>query len=196
MGRTDTRERILDEAEQLMGARGYSGFSYQDISKPLGIRNAAVHYHFPAKADLGVAVIQRYRDMVAAAWEDFRAGRSTARQQFDGYLKIFTQEAVKKQTLCPMGVLTADYFNLPEEMLEAGAKLKREVLDWLTEILSAGRKSGDFRFEGEAGMQALMIMATLQGARQMARMIGTNAMFSIIARLRERLVVETGEQAA
>jgi TetR/AcrR family transcriptional repressor of nem operon len=196
MVRTDTRERILDEAEQLMGARGYSGFSYQDISKPLGIRNAAVHYHFPTKADLGVAVIQRYRDMLAAAWKDFRAGRTTPQQQFDGYLKIFTHEAVSNRTLCPMGVLTADYFNLPDPMLEAGAKLKREVLEWLTEILAAGRECEEFRFEGGPEQKALMIMATLQGARQMARMIGNDAMLSIITRLREDLVIDAGEQAA
>jgi len=196
MGRTDTRERILDEAEHLMGARGYSGFSYQDISKPLGIRNAAIHYHFPTKADLGVAVIQRYRDMLAAAWKEFRAGRTTPQEQFDGYLRIFTHEAVHNQTLCPMGVLTADYFNLPDPMLEAGAKLKREVLEWLTEILAAGRDSDEFRFDGGPQEKALMVMATLQGARQMARMIGTEAMLSIVARLRAELVVDTGERAA
>ena len=78
MTRTDTRERILDEAERLMGARGYSGFSYQDISRPLGIRNAAIHYHFPAKADLGLAVIERYRAILHTADADFRAGRVAA----------------------------------------------------------------------------------------------------------------------
>jgi len=179
-----------------MGARGYSGFSYQDISKPLGIRNAAIHYHFPTKADLGVAVIQRYRDMLAAAWKEFRAGRTTPQEQFDGYLKIFTHEAVHNQTLCPMGVLTADYFNLPDPMLEAGAKLKREVLEWLTEVLAAGRDSGEFRFDGGPQEKALMVMATLQGARQMARMIGTEAMLSIVARLRAELVMDTGKRAA
>lgn len=196
MTRTDTRERILDEAEQLMGARGYSGFSYQDIARPLGIRNAAIHYHFPNKADLGVAVIQRYRDMLAAAWKDFRAGRTSPRQQFDGYLHIFTHEAVRNQTLCPMGVLTADYFNLPDSMLEAGTTLKREVLEWLAEILASGRDSGDFRFEGNPEDEALMVMATLQGARQMARMIGTDAMMAIVTRLRSDLVADAGDRAA
>ena len=55
----DTRTSILNLAEKLIRTRGYHAFSYQDISKPLKIKNAAVHYHFPAKADLGLAVIQR-----------------------------------------------------------------------------------------------------------------------------------------
>ena len=28
----------------------------------LGVKNAAIHYHYPTKEDLGCAVIQRYRD--------------------------------------------------------------------------------------------------------------------------------------
>ncbi|XLM19461.1 TetR/AcrR family transcriptional regulator, partial [Chromobacterium piscinae] len=59
--KTDTRKRILDLAEELLLTRGFNGFSYQHISSELGVRNAAIHYHFPKKNDLGVALIQRYR---------------------------------------------------------------------------------------------------------------------------------------
>ena len=59
--KTDTRKRILDIAEQLLLSRGFNAFSYQHISSELGVRNAAIHYHFPKKSDLGVALIQRYR---------------------------------------------------------------------------------------------------------------------------------------
>ena len=45
----DTREQIVDTALQLLMQRGVNGFSYRDISEPLGIKNAAVHYHFPSK---------------------------------------------------------------------------------------------------------------------------------------------------
>ena len=49
---SDTREKIVDKAFQLMLQRGINGFSYRDISEPLGIKNAAIHYHFPNKVDL------------------------------------------------------------------------------------------------------------------------------------------------
>ena len=53
--RSTTAEDILDRAEALIQTRGYSAFSYQDISDTLGIRKASIHYHFPSKTDLGVA---------------------------------------------------------------------------------------------------------------------------------------------
>ncbi len=55
-----TGTRILDVAEGLVQVRGFNGFSYADISAELGITKAALHYHFAAKADLGLALITRY----------------------------------------------------------------------------------------------------------------------------------------
>jgi TetR/AcrR family transcriptional repressor of nem operon len=196
MTRTDTREKILDEAERLMGARGYSGFSYQDIARPLGIRNAAIHYHFPAKADLGLAVIERYRAILHAADEDFRAGRMSPREQFEGYIRFFTREACENRTLCPMGVLTSDYFNLPDSMIQAGKRLKEEVLAWLTRVLEQGREDGEFEFGGPARDRALLVMATLQGARQLTRMMGPRSITNIVDQIRDDLVVDTSSRAA
>ena len=54
----DTRERIIDKAFQLMLQRGFNGFSYRDIAEPLGVKNAAIHYHFPNKTDLVKALLE------------------------------------------------------------------------------------------------------------------------------------------
>jgi len=50
---SDTAERILDIAQDLIQRRGFNAFSYHDIAAPMGIRKASIHYHFPSKADLG-----------------------------------------------------------------------------------------------------------------------------------------------
>src|SRR5882672_12243087 len=65
--RSDTGEQILDLAEALIQTRGYSAFSYQDISDALGIRKASIHYHFPSKTDLGIAVVDRYVERFGTA---------------------------------------------------------------------------------------------------------------------------------
>ncbi|HEU4554463.1 MAG TPA: TetR/AcrR family transcriptional regulator, partial [Chitinophaga sp.] len=55
----NTREKIIELADHLIRTKGFNAFSYADISAPLAIKNAAVHYHFPTKADLGISVIER-----------------------------------------------------------------------------------------------------------------------------------------
>src|ERR1700733_11196961 len=51
---------VLDVAEKLAQTRGYNGFSYADIAAQLGVTKASLHYHFPSKAQLGIALIDRY----------------------------------------------------------------------------------------------------------------------------------------
>ena len=65
--RSETAEKILDLAEMLIQTRGYSAFSYKDISDVLGIRKAGIHYHFEFKTDLGVAVVDRYAERFGKA---------------------------------------------------------------------------------------------------------------------------------
>jgi TetR/AcrR family transcriptional repressor of nem operon len=57
---TDTATQILDVAERLAQIRGFNAFSYADVAGELGLTNAALHYHFPSKAELGEALIVRY----------------------------------------------------------------------------------------------------------------------------------------
>ena len=73
--RSKTAEEILDVAEMLIQTRGYSASSYQDISQVLGIRKASIHYHFPSKTDLGVAVIERYAERFRSRTRCDRTGQ-------------------------------------------------------------------------------------------------------------------------
>ena len=56
---TGKAEEILEVAERHMRAGGFDAVSFRDIAAEVGIKSASVHYHFPQKADLGAAVVQR-----------------------------------------------------------------------------------------------------------------------------------------
>lgn len=55
----DTRDKILDVAEQLFAERGFSDVSTRAIAAAAQVNNAAVHYHFGSKAALISAVFER-----------------------------------------------------------------------------------------------------------------------------------------
>ncbi len=56
--RGDTRARLLETALQLFAERGYAGTSVRDIADELGITKAAVHYHFSAKEQIVLALLE------------------------------------------------------------------------------------------------------------------------------------------
>ena len=48
----DTKQKILDTAERLIGDQGYAATSLRHIIAEAGVNLAAVHYHFGSKEDL------------------------------------------------------------------------------------------------------------------------------------------------
>src|SRR5690606_30813305 len=56
----DTRERLLDAAEQLYLERGYGATSVEAIVAAAGLTKGALFHHFPTKHDLALALIERY----------------------------------------------------------------------------------------------------------------------------------------
>ncbi|MGH0037153.1 MAG: TetR/AcrR family transcriptional regulator [Myxococcota bacterium] len=59
MAASDTRERLLDVAEQLFAERGISGTSLRELTGAADVNLAAVHYHFGSKEGLLDAVVER-----------------------------------------------------------------------------------------------------------------------------------------
>ena len=60
-------DQILDLAQSLIQTRGYNAMSYRHLADEIGIKTSSVHYYFPAKEDLGRALIVRYREAFKGA---------------------------------------------------------------------------------------------------------------------------------
>lgn len=56
----DARERILDAAQQLVMARGFSATTLDAILETAGASKGAFFHHFASKADLGRELVERY----------------------------------------------------------------------------------------------------------------------------------------
>jgi len=58
----DTRERILDVAEDAVLHKGFAATSIDEIIAAVGITKSGFFYHFRDKSDLAKALLQRYID--------------------------------------------------------------------------------------------------------------------------------------
>ena len=87
-----TATRILDAAQALVQQRGYNAVSYGDLAEALDLTTAAIHYHFPSKADLGQALVGRYRranaKTRATIWDEEDTLRERLERYVEGYVAI------------------------------------------------------------------------------------------------------------
>lgn len=73
----ETRESILDAAEDVFHDRGVSNTSLTDIARAAGVTRGAIYWHFRNKADLFDAMCQRVRGPMRAMIEEM-ANEETA----------------------------------------------------------------------------------------------------------------------
>ena len=59
---TDTRQRLLDAAEELVNRQGFAATSIDQILEQVGVTKGAFFHHFKTKNDLARALIQRFAE--------------------------------------------------------------------------------------------------------------------------------------
>lgn len=179
----DTKEKIVGMADQLIKTKGFNAFSYKDIADPLAIKNAAIHYHFPGKADLGLAVIEReITDMEAAiaTWATLPED-----QQLTNLINSFENKC-ERGLVCIMGSLSPDYDTLPPNMQERLKNFSALVLEWTAQCLEKGREKQRFAFKGTSPDRALMIVSNLLASLLLSRVMGPGA----FDRIRQQLLAD------
>jgi TetR/AcrR family transcriptional repressor of nem operon len=187
----NTREQIVDKAFQLLLQRGVNGFSYRDISEPLGVKNAAIHYHFPSKKDLVRELIRENHDILKQETAEFMAYGGKATEQMEGLFRFTRQQVCLGRPVCLIGVLSVELDDLDDGARGAIDRFMQDSVNWLTRVLETGREQGEFEFNGCAKSKAFSILAMIQGARQLARIHGKDLLETAFDQVRTDLGMNT-----
>ncbi len=187
---SNTKRSIMDLAESFIQEKGFNGFSYAHIAKELYVKNAAIHYHFPSKETLVVAVIQRYRDRFKLWINNSRVKDLSPQEKLDWFFSIYTNTRADNGKVCLAGSLETEFNSLPDSVREQTQALTRELLAWLQATLQEGRDVGAFDFSGEPADKAAMILSSLQGGLQIARALGTSKFRAIVQQHKQDLLTE------
>jgi TetR/AcrR family transcriptional repressor of nem operon len=181
MDTSNTAVRILDAAQELVQTRGFNAFSYRDLAERVGIRTASIHYHFPAKADLGRALLQRYRAAVAEARAHVDAAlpaEADAAEKLRRFAAVLEDVLRNGGRICLGGMLATDFATLPEEMQRAVASFIDDNERWLARVLAEGRAAGALAFPGDPQAAGAALFAALEGAMLTARARGDFSAYS------------------
>src|SRR5271154_1600896 len=168
---SDTSQRILDIAERLVQTRGFNGFSYADIAESLKVTKASLHYHFPAKADLGQRLIERYEKNFLAALGKIDADAKDAREKLRRYAGIY-EGVLRADRMCLCGMLAAEYGTLPKPMREEMRHFFDTNERWRGGVLQEGRKAKVLKSPGTPAEAAQAVIGALEGALMIARSYG------------------------
>ncbi len=93
--RGETRDRILETAEEAVLAKGFAATSIEEIIAAVGITKSGFFYHFKEKRDLAKALLERYLAQDRAVLDElFRRGDELNDDPLHGFLvglKLFAE---------------------------------------------------------------------------------------------------------
>jgi len=166
----DTRAELLLQAETLVRGRGYSGFSYADLAALVGIRKASIHHHFPTKADLALALVAAYDARYDAALDAIRAEAGDGVARIEAYGRLYLG-GVADDLGCLCAVLAVERDALPEPLRVDIVRFFDKHIAWLERVLADGLADGTVRADVIPGASARLVVATLEGALLLERML-------------------------
>lgn len=181
MKANNTSEEIISCARSLIVAGGYNGFSYADISKVVGVRNATIHHHFPTKSNLVRTLVVNYRWEVQLGMAELERNVPEPVEQLRAYIQYWEScIADGSAPFCVCALLATQLPVLPEEVAHEVSAHFRTLSDWLSQVLERGVANGSIRLSTSAKDEAEVFMATVHGAMLSARAYQDAKIFGVI----------------
>jgi TetR/AcrR family transcriptional regulator, transcriptional repressor for nem operon len=176
MATSDTKERIMAAARLTVQDRGYSGLSFRELAKDVGIKSASIHHYFPTKGELGGALAERYTFDFKEYLDGLLADGLDQETCIRRYTDVFGQTLRNDNRMCLAGIMAAEHKELPDEVRTEVVKFGQMNVDWIAKVLSLGKN-----IEAEVVQRrALAIFAAVQGAQLVARSRGDVAIYDAI----------------
>jgi len=166
----ETAERILKAADALMTDRGYSAFSYADVSEAVDIRKASIHHHFPTKADLATAVLRARHERLVEGTKLLDQRISDPLARIEAYVHYW-EGCIRDRTMefCVAALMGAELPSLPKQVQKEVRLYFKALSEWLEKTLQAGVQQRVIKLQASAATEAQTLMAVVHGAMLSAR---------------------------
>lgn len=165
----DTRTLLLDHAEAAARMRGFDAFSYADLAAEVGIRKASIHHHFPRKADLALALIERYIARMAAQLDLLSAAEQRGAARLRGVCGGFRAALDEGRKLCLCVAFAAGRDSLDVPVIARIADYHERLTGWLADCFARGAADGSIANVGDPLAEARAALALFEGAQLIAR---------------------------
>lgn len=171
--------KILDAAETMIRSRGYNGVSFREIADAVGVKSSSVHYYYPTKGALGVAVARRYTDNFLKTLGNPEDASKDANEVLEKVRELARHSLKQEKLMCLCGMLGAEVADLPAEVADQTRSFFLLNSDWLVTALSR-TDWGRAQTAKTLRKAALKALSTMEGALIVARSLGEPEIFEDI----------------
>lgn len=165
----DTRTALLNSAEAACRQHGFDGFSYADMAREVGIAKPSIHHHFPQKADLALALIERYHDEFFTALSAISASGQSAGIKVADYVQLHRNALKGGTCVCLSVALGMGRMSLSDAVTAKLDRFFASSINWLEAVFQEGCQDHSITEVTEPRLEAIATFALMQGAQLVAK---------------------------
>lgn len=151
----------------------------------LGFAQASIHYHFPTKTDLAVALVRRYREAIADAMAKIAVEKTSLADRLDGLVGVYQNCLKSDARICVAAALAGEFSSLPKDVQTELGRLITDSQGWIARFLTEGQTRGELPSTIEPAALARLWYAALQGALMMARATESTVLMDAVSVLKQ-----------
>lgn len=164
----NTKDKIIELAEEFILTNGYNNFSYNDISEVIGIKKSSIHYHFKAKEDLCIAFIEKYNERFIK-WTT-KIENLSCKEKLKKFGDLYISLSHNCTRICPFGMLASEYPLLSTNIKRSLSQTLNNIEKWIQNVLISGKKEENFSLPASVEVTSHIVLNSYSGALKRVRM--------------------------
>lgn len=139
-----TKKRLFDSAMELIGERGFTDASVDDIVERAGVAKGTVYYHFAGKAELVEALIaDRLRPLITSFQQAAQRHAGDPRAAIEALVRAELEFLSEQSSFSKL--LITEMWREDRVWRETLVLLRRELMTVIREVIAEGVRTGAFR---------------------------------------------------
>lgn len=172
----ETRQRLLDSAQELMYSRSYSDVGVQEICKDAKVQKGSFYHFFPSKSALTVEVLEQLKmQMIQNILLPAFAKDLTPGKRFERFIEYAYQYQVQLKAEygyvlgCPMGNIALEMSTQDEEIRKKVEILFESIFYVFVDVLDDAKQAGELTQDANTIELAQAALAYGEGVLLLAK---------------------------
>lgn len=139
----DSKDAILDAAQDLIAQHGYAGFSIRDLSRESGLAKGTIYHHFQDKREIYRYVMERDFSELVGRLDEAVATTDDPVAWLRCFVRAYLRQANERRT--HIRALLRELGAMEGEMRQMALKIREGVAGPVAAVIQRGMAQGRFR---------------------------------------------------
>lgn len=191
-----TKRRIVERSAPVFNTLGYSGTSMSDLAREAGLEKAGIYNHFSGKEDLALAAFDFSAGIMRERFRKALEGKAGALERLFAFAGVLSgmMEDPPVAGGCPVLNTAIEADDANPALKGRAAGVATAWLKLLESIVKDGIASGELRTDTDPQEVASVMVATLEGALMLGKLLNDSRHVASAERSLERYLRSLARQ--